>query len=688
MLQLNKFWMSKNVQCLTALIGATLFSSTLMASEKWAVYDNQVTDKAKNIAFTHELLVVNDLCAIPDLPLPLEEKQELWADNMDPTLAYGELPKACMPFSYDKDAGLLTLNSVDNDAGLPTLNSVDKDAGLPAQIVINKSLVEDFYNNQPIAQKYLDLYSVEIAEAQQRGSCGQWTHKHKEIRNKQVDVDKSGSDNQGDFQQSWNFSLQGSFNGDLDYKYKKSKWYFGCLPYKARLVKASLVSVNPLTATADASVSYSNSWSKEWSKSVVNLPIWSQTWGIPYVAAVKVDLDLALDIGASLAASVRATLALESAYTITGNVNILCDYADGDGCNDNSVWDTSSDPQPVGAIELEASARVWARIEAILEGKLQLLGSSNTLGYAKAGAEIWVGGNFWGYYGNTCGDGNGDGTNELIYGALVSLNAGTDFWFAIGGQLLSDQVWNYPNTVSLGNYDLLSPSTALTPMISGATEAEFGDTKSYTFSMRPCLPSHFDVSVAVQLSADVDGTSSVVSESEITLSTTGGSQTVEVTFTDGGSGHVNATINEFDTEQTLEVEVANSIIPDAELRFSTVQSIFLKSTGIFVNANIVNDHSAPVSDIEYEVLLSRSDTRYGLGDISLGHCYVKNAQISNGSSVNCSGIFDYPANLSGYYVIYIKVDSHKVYTELDEDNNIYVITSKRLINTSPFQLYP
>ena len=51
----------------------------------------------------------------------------------------------------------------------------------------------------------------------------------------------------------------------------------------------------------------------------------------------------------------------------------------------------------------------------------------SSFAYAQAGAQAYARANIWGYYGNTCGDADGDGSNETVQALLAELHAGYQF---------------------------------------------------------------------------------------------------------------------------------------------------------------------------------------------------------------------------------------------------------------------
>ena len=109
--------------------------------------------------------------------------------------------------------------------------------------------------------------------------------------------------------------------------------------------------------------------------------------------------------------------------------------------------------------------------------------------YVEAGLKGLLDGELWGYYGNTCGDADGDGHNETVQALAIDLGWGYDIVYGIGGFLLPDRTWTsmgprYP----LGWFDLLggAGSTALQPMLLGPATVTEGQGVTYTVKMRPC----------------------------------------------------------------------------------------------------------------------------------------------------------------------------------------------------------
>ncbi|MDA8020518.1 MAG: Ig-like domain-containing protein [Thermoanaerobaculia bacterium] len=134
-------------------------------------------------------------------------------------------------------------------------------------------------------------------------------------------------------------------------------------------------------------------------------------------------------------------------------------------------------------VEVEAQGRAFGRIGL----KADLWGEDFAYGYA--GVEGYLTGDFWAYYGNTCGDADGDGNNETVSGAAIELGWGWDIKYEYGGWALPDGEGTVPGgTGFLGWYDLLGPSSALQPMLLGPAIVETDTSESYKVKTRPCYP--------------------------------------------------------------------------------------------------------------------------------------------------------------------------------------------------------
>lgn len=303
---------------------------------------------------------------------------------------------------------------------------------------------------------------------------------------------------------SQNFNLGGGFTGNfniqlpfvtngtakLNYSVKKSF----CVPYKFRFknVQANGQAALGGNAQLSANASLAYKWEHDWQLAKPHLgQIFFWIGFIP----IKIDFYLPISAGVKLDAKVSGTLAQSFDLGAAGSFNYTCTA---DDCTGGSSFQDSFETSGLHAsvqaeVEAEANAKVQVRAE-VWHGSL-INAQAGVKGFAKA--------KVWAYYGNNCGDADGDGQNETVQAALAEAEAGIDFIYSIGGGLVPDYSgssngarWN------LGWWDLLGEggSTVLSPMLAGPSSAQVGDTVSYVVRMRPCYP--YTQAVDLQMGPD------------------------------------------------------------------------------------------------------------------------------------------------------------------------------------------
>ena len=274
-----------------------------------------------------------------------------------------------------------------------------------------------------------------------------------------------------------NLPLHGQANLDVTYKVYK----FLCVPYKVRLRNAHIYGYLNLAGDSNLSAfaTIVAEWEKEWR--LADPKIGTLRFSIGPIP-VKIDFHLPIDVGARVRAELTGTVAVAGDYGVDGTFDYTCDM---DTCWGSNTFSDSFDISGTDtSVEMDIEAEVWAKVQV----RAELY--DDDFFYAQVGARGFATGHFWGYYGSTCGDADGDGHNETVRALALEANAGYDWVYGIGG-IVSDREWTSPGgRYFLGWWDLLGTggSTALSPMISGPEMVELGETAEYQVRMRPCYP--------------------------------------------------------------------------------------------------------------------------------------------------------------------------------------------------------
>lgn len=227
-----------------------------------------------------------------------------------------------------------------------------------------------------------------------------------------------------------------------------------------------------------ASASIGDTYSKEWKLFEPELGRFSFTIaGFP----VYVTVTMPTYVGASLTWKLTGTVGVDADFGASGTFDYDCTK---NGCTGTNTFTDNFDLSDATAgVEADVDAQLNARVMA----RVSLY--DDDVAYVEAGVKGLLDGELWAYYGNTCGDADGDGHNETVEALAIDLGWGYDIVYGIGGFLLPDRDWTHEGPrYPLGWYDLLGPggSTALQPMLLGPATVTAGEGASYTVKMRPC----------------------------------------------------------------------------------------------------------------------------------------------------------------------------------------------------------
>ncbi len=245
-----------------------------------------------------------------------------------------------------------------------------------------------------------------------------------------------------------------------------------------------------------------------------------------WIGPVRVILPISFsaDFSATLDAKVGVELGMKTLVSGDYSFHYYCEL---DFCEnrtqDNPDLNTlSTDLETLYGVTVDA--QVTPELDFALGTGLSLFTKKISVIDAEVHAVVSLPIRFWGYYGNTCGDANGDGENELVSAALLDVNAeiytyysyrwGFDDWKAVpieidlyvadgwftkedyyteinlpgGSGEVKKEKAKYLYRKHLYFKDLISDgSSVLEPMIYGPDNIAMEDT-GYIIKMRPCYP--------------------------------------------------------------------------------------------------------------------------------------------------------------------------------------------------------
>ncbi len=269
-------------------------------------------------------------------------------------------------------------------------------------------------------------------------------------------------------------TASGSVNAALVLRVKRV-WipFAGCSTYWGHLKSATLTGRGDVVADAKAN----GHFYAEWHKSVTVLsPVLYEDW--VSIGGLPVKIKVSLPVQAGIDASARLDVNSNAHVEAHGNFNVVCTSSSCDGSK-STTFSFAQNGMPTIGLNARAKVNPWAQAGV----KLELY---DGVAHGQIGVRATLASDFWGYYGNTCGDANRDGINEFVEAATLDASVLIDLKAEVGffGANKSFS-WNLLNQ-HVAFLDLLGGSTALNPIF--YADAASGYTANMRGRMRPCFP--------------------------------------------------------------------------------------------------------------------------------------------------------------------------------------------------------
>ena len=288
-----------------------------------------------------------------------------------------------------------------------------------------------------------------------------------------------------------NVSLSGTAqvnaNGEIAVTLKRAGFWKLCVPYgvKLRYARVNGTALIDQGATVSGSITYANPKAWEWQIAKPFL------FSINFMAGpipVHIGFNLPITAGfdkKGITATVTGSVSYSGRRSVSGYFDYSCTSS---GCSGSSSLDTTDlGSQPV-------TASVSGRFQPSLYAQVAFRGYlySDSVAYAQLGIRPYVFGDLWGFYGNNCGDADGDGTFETVDALTFDL----DWQLRVTGQadtfltkqwrkdIWTSQRWHAQFWDLLGG----AGSRALTPVAAGPGTVPAGVAQTYTAKMRSCWP--------------------------------------------------------------------------------------------------------------------------------------------------------------------------------------------------------
>jgi hypothetical protein len=324
-------------------------------------------------------------------------------------------------------------------------------------------------------------YEAEMQKAKTQGvmylwpSCNDVDKVWTKTFTKGTSFNYTQSDETGSFQ--GNIALSGSASGSVTANVTlrlDKKWIplAGCTTFWGYVKRAQLTGVADVTGRAKAAGKFEKEWHK--SKTVIEPTIyddWVSIGGLP----VKVKVTLPIEAG--IDASARVDFDADVGVTGHGSFDVSC-TSSSCSATKSATWNWADNKVPTLGLNARAKISPWVQPNV----KLDLYYGAAS---GKIGLRATLNNDLWGYYGNTCGDANGDGVNEWVSAATLDARLALDLrarvaLFGAG----KDFAWNLAD-YHVGFFDLIG-SSAMDPIWQVASS----NGTSYTMKgrMRPCWP--------------------------------------------------------------------------------------------------------------------------------------------------------------------------------------------------------
>jgi hypothetical protein len=321
-----------------------------------------------------------------------------------------------------------------------------------------------------------------------KGSCGD----RDIVKNKHFSINaplNSSTSLSGGFTGS--VSLTGTANlnadGEIKITLKRAKVWFLCIPYGVKFRHARVwgTALIDQGATLSGTISYSNPQAREWQIAkphLFSIDFWAGP--IPVHIGFNLPITAGFDQG-GITGSVTGSATYSGRRSISGYLDYWCTAS---SCGGFSNFDTTNiGPQPLtGSISGRFQPSIYAQVA--VRGYLY----SEGVAYAQVGVRPYLRGDLWGYYGNNCGDADGDGFFETVDALTFDL----DWQLYVTAQantfLTSEwrhNIWSSPRW-HIAFWDLLGGdgSSALTPMLAGPAVVPANTAQTYGARMRACWP--------------------------------------------------------------------------------------------------------------------------------------------------------------------------------------------------------
>jgi hypothetical protein len=390
-----------------------------------------------------------------------------------------------------------------------------------------------------------------------------------------------------------NVSLTGTANvnadGEIKITLKRTKilWVL-CVPYGVKFRHARVWGTASVEqgATVSGTINYANPEAREWPIAKPHLfSINFMAGPLPVHIGFNLPITAGFDQG-GITGSVTGAVTYSGRRTLSGTLDYYCTPS---SCGGFSNFDTTDlGTQPVtGSVSGRFQPNIYAQVA--VRGYLYGEGFA----YAQVGVRPYLRADLWGYYGNNCGDADGDGFFETVDALTFDL----DWQLYITAQadtfLTSEwrhTIWSSPRW-HIGFWDLLGGdgSSALSPMLTGPAVVPINVAQTYGARMRSCWPYTENVDYALNWgdgnTQSLNGPAATAISASHAWPAAGMPQLTLTALSDAHGRHLNA-------NTTRTIDVSGTPFNLALSAYATASSTYCSGSGEHCyRASRVNDGS-------------------------------------------------------------------------------------------------
>lgn len=269
-------------------------------------------------------------------------------------------------------------------------------------------------------------------------------------------------------------SIDGAVEGKVVVRVKKKL----CFPYGVDFKYAQLTGNATVKATGKVDGNFAKNF--HFDKKIAQ----PQIAELPFsIAGIPLDIRFSVPIHVGLDGSAKASVKFDGSATAVGNLDVICKKS---GCTGTKSATLSWGGGTTPTVGLDGRADVSPYVYAGVHANVY----TDWIGYGEVGLKAKLTGQLWGYYGNTCGDANGDGVNEFVNATMLEARGGVDL-IGKAGFVGSDYgPWTYGLVDKhLAFYDLApGGSSAASALVDLSAPMLGGTSVEAKVKMRSCWP--------------------------------------------------------------------------------------------------------------------------------------------------------------------------------------------------------